>query len=180
MDVTCLQPFELENPYFFRWHHKTKAVGNILKCPPQSPIMKWCFSEAKKNLHCENRDWMLPMKILNEGIIKFSLEKNIKQITNPDSWPIVTNYLKKKNIELDSKMMAIHWMNEEWRRLNIPKNEFYEFSLLAHLLELHKIEYKKLSNMDTLKYKYKLGMINYTIINLPHKIKSINPFRKTI
>ncbi len=173
MDIVCLQPFDIKVDYFFRWHHKTKAVGNILKCPKGSPIMEWCYQQAKEQISSENKDWMLPLRILNDGIVQFELESYIKNVSNADSWPLVTRYLKKKGAQPNQDIIAIHWMNEEWRRLKIPTDKFYDKSLLGRLLAKHNIPFKRLTGLDLFRYKYKLGRVNYTIVNLPFKLKEL-------
>jgi hypothetical protein len=71
MDITCLKAFDITEDYFFRYHHKVGAVGNFMKCPPKSDLMKWCFEHAREKVTEHNNDWMLPIIILNEGIQKF-------------------------------------------------------------------------------------------------------------
>jgi hypothetical protein len=172
MDVTCLKPFVFESQYVFRHHHKNGLVGNIMKCPPKSDLMLYCFEQASKLINEDNRDWMLPLKILKEGINKHDLNSYTKDISNKDSWPDVAKLLKSPK-SLDQNWYAIHWMNEEWRRLNLSKDTFLKGSLIAKLLFENDIKIKLFPKVKAAHYIYKIGKINYSLINLPFQIKSV-------
>jgi hypothetical protein len=172
MDVTCLKPFHFEGDYVFRYHHKNGLVGNVMKCPPKSELMLYCFQQASELINEENRDWMLPLKILKAGINKYNLNSYTKDISNKDSWPDVAKLLKSsQNQKLN--WHAIHWMNEEWRRLNLSKDTFLKDSLIAKLLFENHIKIKLFPKYKAAQYIYKIGKINYSLINLPFQIRSV-------
>ena len=86
MDVTCLKPLNFLSPYVFRPHHDMPVVGNVMKCPKDSQLMKYCFERASSEVDENNRDWHLPIQILNDGIEKFNLSEYIIDIANPESF----------------------------------------------------------------------------------------------
>ena len=136
MDVTCLKALHFDNEYVFRYHHKNGLVGNIMKCPPKSDLMLYCYENALKNVTASNTDWMLPLKILKSGISKYHLESYIKDISNYDSWPDVAKMLK-QNQNTPEHWYAIHWMNEEWRSKGLDKYDFRIDSAYGNLLIKH-------------------------------------------
>lgn len=123
MDITCLKPLNISTPYFFRKHHDLPLVGNLMKCPPNSSLMKRCYEEASLTIDENNRDWHKPIKILNKNVFSIGLEQYIFDgFTNEDKWDEVKNYIK-GNQSFSEKYLAIHWMNEEWRSRAMNKND---------------------------------------------------------
>ena len=94
MDVCCLKPFDFDAEYVFRTHHDFPMVGNIMKCPRGSRLMKMCYEEAITHVNAENTDWNKPINILNENIAGLGLEKYILNISNSDEWAVIRNYLR--------------------------------------------------------------------------------------
>ena len=94
MDVCCLKPLTFAQPYLFRTHHQLPAVGNIMKCPRQSQVMKSCYEEAVISVTASNTDWHKPLSILNENIEKFGLSKYIRHISNHDKWEEISSLLR--------------------------------------------------------------------------------------
>jgi mannosyltransferase OCH1-like enzyme len=134
MDVTCLQPFDIHRPYFFRSHHDLTMVGNVMKCPPKSELMRLCYEEAVATVKSDNTDWHKPIKILNRHVKESGLQGFINSgCGNPDKWDIVEEYIY-GNAEPRENYMFIHWMNEEWRTRKIDKNDIPYRSALGKLL----------------------------------------------
>jgi hypothetical protein len=130
MDVTCLKHFDFEEPYIFRSHHDFPVVGNIMKCPKGSELMKCCYETAASQINENNTNWHLPIQILNDNLKKLELSKYIRTISNQDSWNIIRKMLI-KDIAIPPEWCAIHWVNEEWRRNNVNKNRFYRKSTMG-------------------------------------------------
>jgi len=165
MDITCLQPFKIEEAYFFRFHHKSGAVGNFMKCPKDSDLMKWCYNEASQKVNTENTNWMLPIQILNDGISRFNLSHYIQKISNDDSFPEVTKLLS-SNQKIPNDWKIIHWMNEEFRRLNIAKDICLKSSTLHVLYNKHHINHKNYVGLNILKNKILLSRLYYLLKNI--------------
>ena len=165
MDITCLQPFDIIEDYFFRYHHKSGAVGNFMKCPKDSELMKWCYKEATQKVNAHNTDWMLPIQILNDGILKFGLTKYIQKISNDDSFPEVAKLLSSSQ-KNPNDWKIIHWMNEEFRRFNIAKDVCLQTSTLHELYNKHHITHKNYDGLDIIKNKILLSRFYYLIRNI--------------
>ena len=165
MDVTCLDELDFDKPYVFRGMKDIKvAVGNIMYAEPQSELMNWCYKEAASKITPDNKDWLLPVRILNDGIRLFGLTQSIVSFTNNDSWPLVSKYLCKDKPFQQWK--AFHWMNEEFRRLSIPKHQVIGKSTLGKLMCFHGIQPEILTGEDVLEYKRKASLMNYLKVNL--------------
>lgn len=133
MDITCLRPLDFEDEYVFREHDQFPIVGNLMKCPAGSPFMKQCFDRAVVEVTAENRDWFLPIRILNEEAERAGLLRYIRpDLTNPDLWTVVQRYYERNNAP-DPAWVGIHWLNEEWRSRGLDKYTLYKNSLLLHL-----------------------------------------------
>ena len=170
MDITCLRNFEIRDDYFFRFHHKTGAVGNFIKCPVHSPIMKWCYEQAVQKVNADNTDWMLPINILNEGIQIFELQQYINQISNNDSFPEVLPLISSKK-PIPDNWNIIHWMNEEFRRLNINKDTVLINSTIQDLYAKNNIRYDYYRGKDIIIQHIKLNRLAYLLHNIGPSIK---------
>jgi hypothetical protein len=176
MDITCLKIIDIEGDYLFRYHGKEGVVGNFMKCPPQSPVMKYCFEQASTLVHADNRDWMLPLRILREGIYKYNLQNKIYNISNEDSWLVIMRLLKGSPQIPD--WYFIHWVNEEFRNQGIDKEYFLKGSYIHKLLRDYHIDHQIINEPDAIrKYKWKVSRINYSYLhfkNIFQKIFSIS------
>jgi hypothetical protein len=134
MDVTCLKPFDFTSPYFFRSHHELSIVGNVMKCPPHSELMKLCYEEAIASIDENNTDWHKPIEILNKHVALLKLQNYIQTgVSNEDQWDKTSRFIGHSD-KLHADWYFIHWQNEEWRSRNITRQDFYYRSALAGLL----------------------------------------------
>ncbi len=139
MDVCCIQPLTVDQPWFFREHHELKVVGNVMKCPIQSGLMKYCFDRTSAEVDDENTDWHKPIQILNDGIEKFALDEFIvRGVSNRDWWSEVA-VLFKKIKPLPVEWMFLHLMNEELRARGIDKEDIKIRSVIGDLLTAYGI-----------------------------------------
>ncbi len=139
MDLTCLRYFEIECDYFFPAGLELKLTTNILKCPKNSPLMQACYERGVKEISETSKDYTLPVKILNEEVVKQGLMQHIrKDFVNYDSYVILNTYLK-FNIPPPENLYAIHWCNVIWATYHINKNIFYQGSVYANLLTQYKM-----------------------------------------
>lgn len=137
MDVTCLHPLNAVNPYFFRKHHELNIVGNVLKCPARSELMRKCYQEAIATVDEHNTDWHKPIEILNEFVQAEGLEQYISvPVSNWDKWADLSRYILDAE-PLQEHYYFIHWMNEEWRSKELDKNNFRYKSTLGQLMQDH-------------------------------------------
>ena len=139
MDVTCLKPFDFTELYFFRSHHELSVVGNVMKCPPHSELMRQCYEEAIASVDEHNTDWHKPIEILNKHIFQFNLQEFIKEgVSNQDQWDRTSRFVRYGDT-FPSEWYFIHWQNEEWRSRMISKADFYHKSTLAKQLQKYKL-----------------------------------------
>jgi hypothetical protein len=156
MDVTCLKYLDMKAPYFFRKHGGFLVVNNMIKCPPKSDFMRFCYQKTLDNITENNKIWMLPSQYLSEAVEKFNLQKYISSdTTNLDTWKQIQLYLFQKDIKVNKKFYAIHWMNERWRKDKINKAEAVANTYYATVLEKYNLPYslnnKNISSMTLLK-----------------------------
>lgn len=172
MDITSLKPLDFSEPYVFRQNGQKGIVGNLMKCPPKSELMDYCFKRASKEVTADNRNWMLPIDILNEGIDNFNLSKYCRNLGNEDDFRVISKLILEMESIPDTWHM-IHWMNEEWRRLNIDKHQFAKKSTIASLLSMYNIHIQYLDLEREKKLAQNVGEMNYRIINLKSRLKWI-------
>lgn len=164
-DITCLKKLDISTPYFFRHHHSIGLVGNVLKAPAQSPLMRWCYEQAVKTVQPDNKEWLLPVEILKKGVLRFELSQYIGDISNQDSFPIVRTLLFSDK-KLRPEWKVIHWMNEEFRRLNISKSVAVSGSAYEQLLNKHQIPHQVATDKEKRTLWLKTSKIQYTWLNL--------------
>jgi len=139
MDVVCIKPLDFPDEYVFRTHHDFLTVGNVMKCPQRSDLMKRCFFEAKEKITTGNNDWNLPIRILNNNVVNLGLLHFVKDFTNIDNW----NYVKKfilYNAKVNNKWKIIHLVNEDWNKNKIDKKAIPRWSFLGKLLKKYEIK----------------------------------------
>jgi glycosyltransferase involved in cell wall biosynthesis len=115
MDVTCLRPFDFETPYLFR-PHKIGVVGNLLKAPKGSELMRQTF-EMSEGLASEGVPWLALNKILTRNIYELGLQHYVRDgIVNDDAeaGEIIRAYAGSGFKVPPQRWYAIHWTNEFW------------------------------------------------------------------
>lgn len=168
MDVTCLKPLDFETDYVFRTHHSLELVGNIMKCPKNSVLMKRCFEEAVAKVDQNNRDWHLPIQILIDNVKKAGLTTYIREFSNPDSWNLIRKMLRKSQ-QIPEKWYIIHWVNEEWRRNNIDKYIVLRKSLFYTLANKYELEIEHAGAFKSYLIKFKLTKVSFALKQLSTK-----------
>lgn len=139
MDVTCLKPFNFSEPYFFRSHLLLPMVGNIMKVPKHSELMRQAYQLTAELCNENTEDWLLPNKTLNSVVKKLGLTGYIQdERGNHDWWEKIEPFLL-KNTGVPNDWFFIHWMNEEWRRRGISKLGFNANSSLVKLFQEYNI-----------------------------------------
>lgn len=134
MDVTCLKPFDVDAPYFFREHHDLMLVGNIIKAPKGSVLMWRCYEEALIQITENNRDWHKPINILIRNVETLQLQNYITRgVSNSDEWHKIVGYIK-QNQPIANDFYFIHWCNEVWRTNGYSKDRVLYSSTYGQLL----------------------------------------------
>jgi hypothetical protein len=166
MDVTCLKPLDFDQPYFFRNHHELKVVGNLMKCPKHSALMKACYEEAIDTVTADNTDWHKPIDILNENIEKLHLEKYIKHhVSNADMWDVTSAYIWNED-KLPEEWYFIHWQNEEWRSKGVNRSDFYFKSAIAGLMREHHLAEIPQSRFEEIINKLRHSTLSRKLANI--------------
>ncbi len=157
MDITCIQAFEFEAPYFFRAHPLLPMVGNVMKCPRGAPVMLATYEAVKERCNANTKEWLLSNKILNEQVQNFNLAGYIKSgYSNPDDWLEIERLLY-AGFEPQTPWKYIHWMNEEWRSRAISKEAFFKNSYLETLYKHYNLSttLQPLQLSSRIKYRLK-------------------------
>jgi glycosyltransferase involved in cell wall biosynthesis len=116
MDVTCLRPFNFQTDYVFR-PHRVGVVGNIMKCPRRSMLMKMTYEQVEREVN-ENSPWLLANRTLSGNILRLKLDRFLHpDICNQESWLDAIKPLIDSDCPLPETWYAIHWINEMWRTL---------------------------------------------------------------
>ena len=153
MDITCLKAFDFEQDYVFRAHHELDVVGNVLKCPKGSDLMKAAYEEAIEAVTADNTDWHKPIEILNKYIRQYELSGFVRgDLSYADDWRIISKFIKARKGS-NNDYYFIHWLNEEWRARYLSKNIYRYNSLLGELMAKYQINTPARSRYDY--------MINY-------------------
>lgn len=133
MDVTCLKRFEFDVPFFFRNHPILPMIGNIIKAPKKSELMRKAYKQTLAECDENTKVWLRPNEILNSHIHSLGLEHYIQYDKGSvDWWEEVEPFLKHDK-ELPDNWYFIHWMNEEWRNRDLVKNRIACNSSFFHL-----------------------------------------------
>jgi 4-hydroxybenzoate polyprenyltransferase len=161
MDVTCLRPFDSDGEYFFRAHNSLPLVGNVIKAPAKSQLMKMCYEQALKTIDENNRDWHKPIDILANNVLALGLSHYIyEEVSNTDEFYKFEKFYF-LNVEIPETWVFIHWNNEILRTYGVMKdyslsNSTYSQLLMKYGLLSRNEDYKKLDKI----FKRKLLIAN--------------------
>jgi glycosyltransferase involved in cell wall biosynthesis len=116
MDVTCLQPLNFPEAYVLR-SHRVGVVGNILKCPRRSELMRETFDAVLREA-TPNSPWLMSNRVLSQTVERLGLTEFVRDdLCNCDSWSEFIRPFIESDQAVPSTWYAIHWMNEVWRTL---------------------------------------------------------------
>jgi glycosyltransferase involved in cell wall biosynthesis len=123
MDVTCLKPLNFPGDYVFR-PHRVGVVGNIMKCPPKSALMRMTYEQVLMDAD-EKSPWLMPNRVLSRNVRKFKLDRYILPgICNEDKWEKIILPFIEREAPIPEGWHAIHWINEMWRTLEMDKGMY--------------------------------------------------------
>lgn len=135
MDVVCLQPFKISDPYCIssEWNYKmtaTEVNNTCLKCPPGAQYIGALLQMVEEKVHSGD-----PVKWGDVGVYLFrqkaeQYEELTKYCREPEAFcPLpyfdLSTLICPGNYHPASNTMAIHLWNEIWRRGNLDKNARY-------------------------------------------------------
>jgi hypothetical protein len=116
MDVTCLQPFNIEEDYGFRPHSHVLAVANILKAPRGCSFLERCIAATESQVDSTNTSWIKPVSIFSDIVKEFDLEKYIfpYNLFGDDRSADTANYKTQNYFLFRDKLpkYGIHWCRE--------------------------------------------------------------------
>lgn len=170
MDVCCLKKLDFPEPYVFRNHKNLPLVGNIMKCPKGSDLMKHCYEESLDKVNEDNQDWHKPIQILCDQVLARGLGKYVKELAPVDSWNIIRKFLYKK-VELNPDWYIIHWINVEWTRYALSKDHFLMNSQIAEFCERFHVEAELLSGEEEKQTRKKLHFFRAALKQMPYLMK---------
>lgn len=161
MDITCLTPFDVDAPYFFRAHNSLDVVGNIIKVPAKSSLMKMCYEQAIQTIDENNNDWHKPIQILNDNIKTLNLSSYIfDDLSNTDEFNRFEKYYFSE-VEIPKNWRFIHWNNEILRIYGVNKEHSYYDSTYSKLLrEFNLMPLSKSPKEIDKNYKRHLTLVN--------------------
>ena len=154
MDVTCLKPFNVTEPYFFRGHPLLPMIGNIIKVPARSELMQRVFHQVNEECNEDTLEWLLPNKILNKHIADLDLSRYINSNLSAQDWWEDVEVFIKSNKRFPQTWLFIHWMNEEWRSREMSKKVIFTETAIGTLCEQYGIQTKPYPVMDKLLSKF--------------------------
>jgi hypothetical protein len=136
MDVTLLSPLDnVVEDYWFRLHGVLSVVGNIMKVPPRSELMRICYERASVEVNEYQDDWHHAIRILAYNIENLHLTHCIhKDVCNLDRLDRILPFVEQEG-KLD--LIPSHWRFLHWMNSVTPKN-YKKDSVLEKLL----IKYK--------------------------------------
>ena len=104
---------DLEYQYWSCHIHRVGVVGNLMKCPPGSALMRLTFERAQRRLHS---GWHFGNRALSEVVSELGLQHYVRSdICNADLWLDVVRLFLEDDHPIPSELYFIHWINEFWR-----------------------------------------------------------------
>lgn len=147
MDITCLKPLDDSSPYYFRSHLLIDVMGNIIKCPKGSALMKNAYEETNRLCDENTEDWLLPNRLLGDQVKELGLDQYIHRgESNHDVWFEIEKLIY-EGVDIPEHWSFIHWMNEEWRTREMTKNSFINGTTIAKLMDRFHVKYSSKSSM---------------------------------
>jgi hypothetical protein len=137
-DVICLRRFEFSSEYVFAQEEITETdkriCGNIIKTPPGSEIMKFCYERSNSKNPADLNWGETGPDLLTPAVEKFSLNSKVLsyQTFNPVNWWHWQDFVQEDlgaRLRLQLRLLrrphAIHLWNEMWRRNGADKDRSY-------------------------------------------------------
>jgi len=145
MDVTLMQPLEsiTDQEYLFRKHWNNICVGNLMKVPKGSQVMKTYFDIVSIQVNEKNQDWEKPIRLLGLTMSLAGLNTDIynKELGHRDQGLThAMPFMMIPEIRIPSSWPIMHWCNELHRWQNFKmKRDLHPESQLAELFREYNI-----------------------------------------
>lgn len=126
-DMICIKPFNFKTEYVFALEKKNMIASCVIKCPPKSDIMKFCY-EYSTSINPQLLNWGdIGPKLLNLAVNKFKLNQYCLNTLTfcPFPWDNIT-FILNNDVILNNNTYGIHLWNEIWRRQKLNKNMKYK------------------------------------------------------
>jgi hypothetical protein len=162
MDVTCLKPFKIDEPYLFVSHPKQPTVQNIVKSPKEAEVMHEIYEELATRVDENNVKWNLPIEISarhikEKGLLKYRNNSFSNDDIQHDIWQY---YVGNKSFRED--WYAFHWCNQWIKELNLGNNAI-KWSTFHKLCLDFGIQAPTTSSVNTLYIKTLCFLCRYKI-----------------
>ena len=172
MDITLLELPQPRDGYWFRKHPRFPAVGNLMHCPPRSPLMERCLGDAERLLDAENTDWLLPIRILNRHIDHLGLQPSISANSNRDSWLAIRPLLLPDTSPIPKTWRCIHWNSTDWELAGVSSDTVLPGSTYARLLDQHGLTPRALAPAQRKRLMRRLSLSSYAVRLLRNRWKA--------
>jgi hypothetical protein len=158
MDITCLTPFDIAGDYFFRAHNSLDVVGNIIKAPVKSELMRICYEKAISTVDENNTDWHKPIQILCDAINQLNLKEYIYNgLSNTDEFYKFEKYYF-SDVIIPQEWRFIHWNNEILRTYGLHKDYSFYNSVYSQLLRKYNL-IEEIANHSLINKKFKRQLL---------------------
>lgn len=133
-DMLCVKKFDFEEPYLFATELVLKNKGQtitsgLIKCPPNSEIMKSCYDFVSTITKKTNIKWGdIGPSLLGNKVAEFGLEKYITsyQTFCPIHFSNYRHFVDPRHdFVCGEETYCVHLWNEMWRRNSQDKNATY-------------------------------------------------------
>jgi hypothetical protein len=149
LDTVCLKPFDFQSDYVFAqqndWDGSRFACGGIMKTPPGSEIMQYCYDASLLKATGEYGWIDLGPRLVNEAVNKFGLTHYVVSPKTflPIDWMDWEDIISEKliarikiKLKLASKeVYAVHLWGAIWVRYNTDKEINYHPKCLYERLK---------------------------------------------
>ena len=120
LDVVCLQPLHFPQEHLLGYEHTKKGgvhVGSaIIKAPPQSPLMEFCWREAQK-INKEKVRWgEIGPALVNRAVEALKMQACVlpPETFYPVSWWETSRLVT--DLEIPSESYCLHLWHEKWKQ----------------------------------------------------------------
>ncbi|MHB1036578.1 MAG: glycosyltransferase [Pirellulales bacterium] len=137
LDVACLRPLDFEQWYAFSPSDGLGLIGNVMKAPPRSDLMRRCFLWAVKHVDAQNTDWLKPIRVLVAEVRRMRLAEYVlpPNVISPQ-WKDGERFATTA-AEPPADLHLIHWCNEWLKSQNFEKDRPLSGTTYHALLAKH-------------------------------------------